>query len=233
MSQTKRSVYANALWGLITRIPHYVKRFPELIRDPVYRSSSFLSLGSVFSIGAGFLFWLVAARSYSVQEVGVATALISALNLVYFAAKLGFDNALIRFFPSEDKAKVLNTCLSVTVVGSFLVGLLFILVSPYVGFASSSLGSFNFGIFFIALACTQSMVFILSNAFIALRKSELFFLQNVVLAARIPLLIPLAILGTFGIFGAWGDILFHYRRRIICVRREVRESEFQNRQGFF
>src|SRR5450756_2435251 len=83
MSQTKRSVYANALWGLITRIPHYVKRFPELIRDPVYRSSSFLSLGSVFSIGAGFLFWLVAARSYSVQEVGVATALISALNLVY------------------------------------------------------------------------------------------------------------------------------------------------------
>ena len=208
MSQTKRSVYANALWGLITRIPHYVKRFPELIRDPVYRSSSFLSLGSVFSIGAGFLFWLVAARSYSVQEVGVATALISALNLVYFAAKLGFDNALIRFFPSEDKAKVLNTCLSVTVVGSFLVGLLFILVSPYVGFASSSLGSFNFGIFFIALACTQSMVFILSNAFIALRKSELFFLQNVVLAARIPLLIPLAILGTFGIFGAWGVSFF-------------------------
>lgn len=138
----------------------------------------------------------------------MATALISALNLVYFASKLGFDNALIRFFPSEDKAKVLNTCLSVTVVGSFLVGLLFILVSPYVGFASSSLGSFNFGIFFIALACIQSMVFILSNAFIALRKSELFFLQNVVLAARIPLLIPLAILGTFGIFGAWGVSFF-------------------------
>src|SRR5665811_227134 len=62
--------------------------------------------------------------------------------------------------------------------------------------------------FFIALACTQSMVFILSNAFIALRKSELFFLQNVVLAARIPLLIPLAILGTFGIFGALGISFF-------------------------
>src|SRR5660397_217338 len=108
MSQTKRSVYANALWELITRIPHYVKRFPELIRDPVYRSSSFLSLGSIFSIGAGFLFLLVAARSYSVQEVGVATALISALNLVYFAAKLGFDNALIRFFPSEDKVKAVS-----------------------------------------------------------------------------------------------------------------------------
>jgi O-antigen/teichoic acid export membrane protein len=208
MAQTKISVYTNALWEQVTRIPRLVKQLPQLIRDPVYRSSSFLSLGSVFSIGAGFLFWLVAARSYAVQEVGVATALISALNLVYFASKLGFDNTLIRFFPSEDKAKVLNTCLSVTVIGSFLVGLLFILVSPYVGFASSSLGSVNFGIFFIALACTQSMVFILSNAFIALRKSELFFLQNVVLATRILLLFPLVILGTFGIFGAWGVSFF-------------------------
>src|SRR5674536_331470 len=105
MSQTKRSVYANALWGLITRIPHYVKRFPELIRDPVYRSSSFLSLGSVFSIGAGFLFWLVAARSYSVQEVGVATSLISALNLVYFAAKLGFEMPSYVSSPQRTKLK--------------------------------------------------------------------------------------------------------------------------------
>src|SRR5659263_560251 len=106
MSQTKRSVYANALWGLITRISHYVKRFPELIRDPVYRSSSFLSLGSVFSIGAGFLFWLVAARSYSVREVGVATALLSAVNLLCLAAELSVLAALVRLLPPQAKAPV-------------------------------------------------------------------------------------------------------------------------------
>ena len=208
MAQTKRTVYANILWKQITRILDLAKHVPQLIRDPVYRSSTFLSLGSIFSIGAGFLFWLVAARSYSVQDVGVATALISALNFVYFAAKLGLDNALIRFFPSGDKTKVLNTCLSVTIVGSFLVGLLFILLSGHVGFVTSSLSPIQFGVFFIVLACVQSAVFILSSAFIALRKSHLFFFQNVVLATRIPLLIPLAVLGTFGIFGAWGVSFF-------------------------
>ncbi|MGZ4846222.1 MAG: lipopolysaccharide biosynthesis protein [Halobacteriota archaeon] len=200
--------YVAVLRGVTTQIPHYFKSVRQILRNPLYRSSIFLSSGSIFSIAAGFLFWLLAARTYTVQDVGVATALISALNLVYFAAKFGLDNALIRFFPSEDKAKVLNTCLSITIVASFFVGLAFMLLSSGVNFTSSSVSPVAFAAFFIALACIQSAVYIVSSAFIALRKSHLFFFQNILLALRIPLLLPLAVLGTFGIFGAWGVSFF-------------------------
>ena len=57
---------------------------------------------------------------------------------------------------------------------------------------------------FLSIGAANSVSAITGNAFVADRRAENFFFQNVFMALRIPLLIPLAFLGTFGIFGSMG-----------------------------
>ena len=52
------------------------------LNDPLYKNAYFLMLSSVTSAGAGFFFWLIVARFYSTEEVGLASAIIAAMGLI-------------------------------------------------------------------------------------------------------------------------------------------------------
>ena len=57
----------------------------------------------------GFVFWVVAARLYSTENVGLGAALISANQLLSFIGTVGLGFGIIRFLPdTEDKARLLN-----------------------------------------------------------------------------------------------------------------------------
>ena len=47
----------------------------RLSKDPLYRNSMYLMATSVVSAGFGFLFWILAAKLYPKEDVGIATAL--------------------------------------------------------------------------------------------------------------------------------------------------------------
>ena len=47
-------------------------------------------LTSVTSGGFGFIFWILAAKLYPKEDVGVATALISAMSLIVLLSRFGF-----------------------------------------------------------------------------------------------------------------------------------------------
>lgn len=179
-------------------------KIARLAKDPLYRNSFFMAFTSVFNAGCGFFFWMIAAKLYTVEEVGLATALISSLGLVILFSRLGFDFSIIRFFPSNDKAKVFGTSLVITTIASLMVSSVFILqvefISPSLAFLKEPLYAFAF----VFIAVANSIAAITGNAFVADRKADLYLFQNIFMALRIPLLIPLAFLGTFGIFGSLG-----------------------------
>ncbi|MDD3566100.1 MAG: lipopolysaccharide biosynthesis protein [Methanothrix sp.] len=198
------------------------KAIARSARNPLYRNSFFMAFTSVFNAGCGFFFWMIAARLNTVEEVGLATALISSLGLVILFSRLGFDFSIIRFFPSNDKAKVFGTSLVITTIASLLVSGVFILlvefISPSLAFLKEPFYAFAF--FFIAVA--NSIAAITGNAFVADRKADLFLFQNIFMALRIPLLIPLAFLGTFGIFGSVGlSFLVSSFFALIFLRRSM------------
>ena len=58
-----------------------------------------MAFANIMSAGCGFFFWIVAARLYALEQVGLATALISSLALVALFSTLGFDSSIIRFLP--------------------------------------------------------------------------------------------------------------------------------------
>lgn len=174
-----------------------VKQIPQLLKDPLYRGSLFIFLSSVTSSGLGFVFWIVATRFYSQAEVGFAVAVISAVSLVILISRLGMDQSIIRYFPEQDKGSILTTSLMVTTIVAMVLGVGFIVFAEVIS-SDFQIVRENPAVFFILVFVT-SVTAIFGSAFVALRKSEYYFVQTLLSGIRIPLLIPFVVLGTVGI----------------------------------
>jgi len=175
-----------------------------MLRDPLYRNSFFMAFTSVFNAGCGFFFWMIAARLYTVEQVGLATALISALGLVVLLSRLGFDVSAIRFFPIEDRGRVVSTSLLVTTGACILAGIAYLLSVHIFAPSMLFLREPRFAVAFLLIGAASSAAAVTGNAFIADRRAEQYFMQNLLMALRIPALVPLVSLGVFGIFGCVG-----------------------------
>jgi hypothetical protein len=69
------------------------------LRDPLHRTGYLLLLGAGVGSLLGFLFWGVAAHEYSARNVGLNSAVISAMMLVSGACQLGLNAVLVRYLP--------------------------------------------------------------------------------------------------------------------------------------
>lgn len=175
-----------------------------MAKDGLYRTSFFMAFANLMGAGCGFFFWIVAARLYTVEQVGLATALISSLALVALFSTLGFDSSIIRFLPTEEKGRVISTSLVITTGACILAGGIYIILAMILTPAMPLWQEPGYSLAFILVAALNSITVMGGYAFIADRKADLFFLQNLTQAVRIPALLPLTFLGVFGIFGAIG-----------------------------
>lgn len=173
-------------------------------REPLYRNSIAIMLNTASGAIFGFLFWIVAARSMSSVDVGFATAIISVGTLITTLSKLGMDNGLIRFLPkSNNKDDLYSTTLIMTLAISTALTCVFIVLidvlSPSLSFIKTGL----FPLIVILYVTLNSINSIQNNAFIALRRGDLSFLQNLILGIRIPLLLYVAFLGVTGTISSY------------------------------
>ncbi len=67
------------------------------LRNPLYRNSIFLMLSSTVGAGTGFIFWIIAARLYSTEDVGLSSAIVSVMRLLMLLSFVGLDIGLIRY----------------------------------------------------------------------------------------------------------------------------------------
>lgn len=183
------------------RIINY-RAIMRLVADPLYKNSLFIALTSMFNAGCGFFFWMIAAKLYTVDEVGLATALISSLGFIVLVSMLGFDFSIIRFSSSENKTRIFSTSIVIVTMTSLLIGSVFILQVESFAPSLQMLKIPIYALAFIITAALNTAANITGRAFIADTKANLYFFQNILMSIRIPLLFPLVFLGTFGIFGS-------------------------------
>jgi len=170
------------------------------LRDPYYANSAWMVLASLASAGAGFLFWIIAAKLYPSDEVGLASALISAGLLIVSIARLGLEQAVIRFFPERDQSVVYTTVLAVIVAASAAVTASFYFLVEAVA-PSLVLVRDSFIVFFVFVV-TSSVLSLTGVVFVAKKRSKFFFLQSALHAARLLFLPLLVAFGTVGILGS-------------------------------
>jgi len=200
-----------------------------LASDPLYMNSFFMAFSRVFNAGCGFFFWMIAARLYTVEQVGLATALMSSLGLILLFSRLGFDSSIIRFFPSEERGRVISTSLIITTVACIMAGVIYILLAKILAPSMLFLMDPRYALAFLLIGSVNSVASITGIVFIADRKADHYFLQNLITALRIPALVPLVFLGVFGIFGSVGlgylassfFCFVMFKRSVVAIRPQV------------
>jgi O-antigen/teichoic acid export membrane protein len=148
---------------------------------------------------------------------------------VVLFSRLGLDFSIIRFFPTGDKARIFSTSLVITTVAVLLMGAAYILLIDFLAPSLAFLKEPGYALAFLSIGAANSVAAITGNAFVADRKADHYFFQNIFMALRIPLLIPLVLLGTFGIFSSLGlaflvaslFALMVLRRSLMIIRPEI------------
>jgi O-antigen/teichoic acid export membrane protein len=160
----------------------------------------------------GFVFWLLVARLYPSEAVGLASALISAVGLLAGLSYLGLGMGLIRFLPQSqgNPNSMINTAFTIGGVAAVVASGIFI---AGLGWWAPSLQFVRQNPFYLIAFILSTIIDILwtlmGETFVARRRagfvfsSGLFFgILKLILAAVLAMFFH-----TFGIFASWGTAL--------------------------
>ncbi|HJZ05363.1 MAG TPA: hypothetical protein VJ327_05890 [Patescibacteria group bacterium] len=188
-----------------THIHRALASIVKLLNNSLFVNSGYL-LGIMLlgSIG-GVFFWGLSARLYSPNDVGLATAILSISQLLSGIAGLGLGIGLVRFLTSSaDPQEMLNNTLTLIVLSTILVGVLYLLGikfwTPTLNFLSQGL---MIAIGFIGFLVITSLASQYQAVFIAYRESRYAFWQvTLTNISRIMLVIVFISAGAQGIVAA-------------------------------
>lgn len=173
------------------------------INDPLFKNSYYLIINHLLAAGSGFLFWILAARFYTTDEVGLGAALISTMGFLSIFSLLGFDIGLIRYLPEEkDKNGMINSCFTIASVVALMMSLIFILGLNIWSPALIVLGEDQIlGSSFILFTIGTTFFLFQTHVFVAFRQVKYSSTQALVSTAMRIVLLPLLVfLGAFGIY---------------------------------
>jgi O-antigen/teichoic acid export membrane protein len=163
---------------------------------------SLLSTG--LQAGMGFAFWIIAARIFTVPEVGRATSLISAASFIGFVALFGLNSTLTRFLPTtKDRDTMITVGVVLVAVGGTIIALGYMvalpLIAPQLRFMDERIA---FAIAFVALTGAATVNKLTDYIFIASRRTGINALLDGVVGGSVRLLLLplLAGAGTFGLY---------------------------------
>jgi O-antigen/teichoic acid export membrane protein len=98
---------------------------------PMFLNSMSLILAKVFSLGLGFVAWLVAARLFEAADVGLAAAVVAAMMLCVQFSLVGVGSSIINLFPAHQHApaRLFDTAFSVVGVAALSAGGVFLVLA--------------------------------------------------------------------------------------------------------
>jgi O-antigen/teichoic acid export membrane protein len=167
--------------------------------------------------GLGFVFWLLAARVFSPEAVGLASASISAMSLLGFVGMLGLGSLLMGELPRQPvrASSLVTSAVVVSGIAGGLLGLVFAIVASTLSAQFHPLGQSlgDVALFAFGVALTSASL-VLDQALIGLLFGGLQFARNAVFAvAKLVALLLLSLwvsdkFGT-GIYATWaiGNLL--------------------------
>src|SRR3990170_614531 len=184
---------------------HFLK---NIIKDSLIKNSIYLITTNILNLILGFFFWIIAARKYSSDDVGIASTLISSMFLIVLISTFGFQTAFQFFLPRDRKnaKKIINSCLTTSIIASLLFSLIFIIgIDIWASPLKLILNDLKLASSFILITTAMTVSGIISGAFIAGKKSSFHMTKETFFGFM--KIIPLPFLMYFsamGIYFAWG-----------------------------
>jgi|GEM_PF-706558 len=184
--------------------------YQQVMTDPLYRNALFNMAGTFILGGLGFVFWIIVARLYTAEQVGIATTLISVMALLSSVTELGIGSNLMRHLPtSAHKNELINSLFGLVMLVTLVASALFLLglpiFSPQLLFLRSKI--------FYTLSFTIFVIFGAWNGpvectFMAFRSADSILKKNTIISViKIILPVILMMFGAYGIFASASSAL--------------------------
>lgn len=187
-------------WGRLLALRH----------RPVVAAASSLFGSTMITSFLGFAFWAVAARLYSVSDVGTASAGISAMQFLATVGVLGLGTLVIAEVRQQARGSGLIAAAAiVATAASSLAAAVYVVVAPLIHAHLGSLGAGAVGpLLFVAGVGLTGFTIVLDQACIGLLRGGLQFWRNAVFAAVKLALLPVGLLiptldGALAVYGVW------------------------------
>ena len=183
------------------------KIYNSAAKDSLYRNSIFLMASTAVMAILGFFFWLINARLFTPEQVGIGTTLISVMALISSFSILGLGNSLIKYLPSsERKNEKINTSFTLVGLASLTISVIFLLFvktfSPSLIFVKENP---IFAFLFVLFIVFSTLNALSESVFIAYRSSKYVLIKNTVWGlVKLSLPFVLLTLGAYGIFMSVG-----------------------------
>ncbi len=185
-----------------------VARLRSHLALPLNRNGYALTLSGAITSALGVIYWVLAARYYTPEHVGLNSALISAMLFLAGSVHAGLNGALIRFVPVAGRysARLIAAAYAAGVIFAALAALIFALGSerwaPALSFVASTPAWLAV---FVASVAAWCLFTLQDSALTALRQALWIPLENALYAvAKLALLVGLASrLSADGIFVSW------------------------------
>lgn len=183
-------------------------RFFAHARTPLYRNAYALILSAGATSGLGMVYWVLAARHYPAEVVGVNSAIVSAMLFLAEISRLNLGSALLRFVPRAGHAtgRFIGAVYLVSVAVA-AAGCLVAMLVPAVRAAALRLLEVppTFFLWFLLALLAWCIYTLQENVLTALGQAVWVPVENALFAVgKIGLLLILAgSFPRFGIFASW------------------------------
>lgn len=189
----------------ITKKLEILKR---IYKDSLLKNSIYLIATNFFGLILGFFFWIIATKYYTPGDIGIISAILSAMSLISMISLVGLPMALMFYLPRyrQDANRIINSCLILGILVTITLSLIFILGLDIWGGPEikSILNGSNIIIFFITATTMTTISAIMSGAFSASKRSSFNMIkENTFGFVKIVALFILSGFGTIGIFISW------------------------------
>lgn len=150
--------------------------FQRLFNEKLLLNSYALIGNNFLTAGASYFFWILAARLFPSDTVGVASVGLAALALVSLICSFGLDFGLSRFLPaSQDRnaeSALLSTSFVIRLVATATVALTFLLGIPWWSPELALLQSPVYAALFVTLALSDGLFLLFNASYVAYRDTR-------------------------------------------------------------
>ncbi len=168
-----------------TRLARLLSPLRQLGQRTLYLNAYALIGSNLLTAAASYLFWILAARRFTDEAVGIASAMLSSMALLDVLASLGLESGLIRFLPTQEDMEASNHMLQVAttlrLAAALITTLVFIAgLSLWAPGLPSIAQANGLWMLFVLLTLANGAYNLLNAAFIALRKARYVFTGSLI-----------------------------------------------------
>jgi O-antigen/teichoic acid export membrane protein len=189
----------------------WVRRFLAHVKTPLYGNAYALILSNASISGLGLVFWILSARLYTAEAVGIGSGLLSAMFFISGVAQLNLRSALNRFVPvaGRQTGRLVATAYAVTIPISFLLALAVGTAVSITGIGGAPMAAIGSDVVMILLFAVGTAAWSIYNmqdgVLTGLRRASIVPIENTSYAlAKLAFVIVFAgTLPTEGVFLSW------------------------------